>query len=324
MERVVFKFFSIVIGVLFAFILIAIILHIHSTVVIRDPSFLWENAIGMWSPEDQIGYVNKPNFNGYAHGIIPVRTDNLGFRWNGFDTRMARDTRKRIVYMGDSVMWGVGVQQRETIPGMVSQFLGDEYEIINAGVVGYSTLQEWLYLSTIIVDLDPDEVVINWCYNDLLPTEDPFDNLRKIHVEYLNNFRNKGMKESENEIMDRLIEIVEDRDHRVLDRVNYSTDWQMKELCRRTCVDIPISQIAEFCRTHDIKLTWLMLPSFEFSADHQIFYHYFINLLRENEIEFFDVVPMIDSLNNKSKSTHWKESLFAKKAPLRSFHIGIE
>ncbi len=270
----------------------------------------------MWSPEDRIGYVNKPNFNGYAHGIVRVQTDNLGFRWSGFDTRMARDARKRIVYMGDSVMWGVGVQQRETIPGVVSQFLGDEYEIINARVIGYSAFQEWLYLSTIIADLDPDEVVINWCYNDFLPTEDPFGNIRKIHIEYFNDLRNEGMKESENEIMNRLIRVFENEDQKVWDQVNYSTDREMKELSLRACVDIPVCRTAEFCRIHGIGLTWLMVPSFAFSADHQFFYHYFMAQLRENGIAVVDAVPVINSLNNKRKSSYWKESSLSRHIPL--------
>lgn len=290
--------------------------------MIKDPSFSWENRIGMWNPQAQTGFVNKPDFSGYAHGIIPVRTDSLGFRWNGSDIRMARDTRKRIVYMGDSIVWGVGIQdQKDTIPGAVSRFLGDDFEIINAGVIGYSSLQEWFYLSTVIAELDPDEVVINWCYNDFLPTEDPFGNIRKIHIEYFNDLRNKGMKEPENEIMERLIGVFENEDQRVWDQVNYSTDRQMKELCLRTCVDLPISRMADFCRTHGIKLTWLMVPSFEFSTDHQFFYHYFMNLLRENGIEFVDAVPVINSLNNKKASTYWKESSSSGNAPLPAFFL---
>lgn len=42
------------------------------------------------------------------------------------------------------------------------------------------------YFQKYIIPLRPDIVLVNCCENDLLPTEDPFDNIRGIYVQYLN------------------------------------------------------------------------------------------------------------------------------------------
>src|SRR5712692_798373 len=86
-------------------------------------------------------------------------------------------------------MWGSGVTRENSILGFLEQKLDPKgsYEIVNAAVVGYSTYQELLNLQQNILPLKPSIVLVNFCENDLLPTEDPFKNARQIHVQYLNH-----------------------------------------------------------------------------------------------------------------------------------------
>src|SRR5262245_30566719 len=51
--------------------------------------------------------------------------------------------RLRIVCVGDSFMWGYGVEDDETFPSCLARSLANT-ETINLGVSGYSTVQEYV------------------------------------------------------------------------------------------------------------------------------------------------------------------------------------
>lgn len=299
----IFKVLSVLIGIVSALFVAVLAMHIYVSATVKDPEFHWETQIGMWSPDPDIGYVNKPNFGSYAHGTIRIRTDPYGFRWNGHRLLPNKSDKKRIVYMGDSVMWGVGIADAaNTIPGMVQQRLGDDYEVINAGVVGYSTLQEWRFLEKIVAPLDPDEVVINWCYNDFLPTEDPFGNIRKLHLDYFDTLlETESWQAHELAELDRLKACFADTSRKVWDQVHYSGDHAMKNLCLQLCVDIPLRSIARYCREHDIKLTFLVIPGEAWTRDQQFMLWYYQRVFEQEGIATVNMVDplieMTDSMN---------------------------
>ena len=95
----------------------------------------------------------------------------------------------RILGLGDSVMWGVGVQDEVTYLRRLEQGLneiaarhaGDHYEIVNTAAVGYSTHQELRILHRESVALCPDMVLVGFEPNDVYPTEDPFFNVNEFH-----------------------------------------------------------------------------------------------------------------------------------------------
>jgi hypothetical protein len=138
---------------------------------IDDPSFRYENQIAMWVPDPAIGFVNKPNLASVAWGNVPIRTNERGFRGNRPTATAPTDGVVRIAALGDSVMWGTGVREERAIPGLLARSL--HADVINAGVVGYSTLQELRLLQRDVLALGPDVVLVNYCDNDALPTEDP-------------------------------------------------------------------------------------------------------------------------------------------------------
>src|SRR4051794_29725531 len=143
----------------------------------------------MWRSESAVGFINKPNFSSSSFGNVPIQTDEHGFRDTGHKLITDQNGVVRIAGIGDSVMWGTGVNEEDSILGFLEKNLKmvSSYEVINASVVGYSTYQELLYLKKYVLPLKPDVVLVNYCENDLLPTEDPFKNLRQIHIEYLNH-----------------------------------------------------------------------------------------------------------------------------------------
>lgn len=157
----------------------------ESLLGIRDPEFRYENKLDMWRLDRDVGFVNAPSFEAYAWGTVAIRTDARGFR-----TRRGGPvptSGPRIVGIGDSVMWGTGVDAADSLLGQLEARLRRDGPVhaINAGVVGYSSLQSLRFLEKFVLPLEPDVVLLNFCNNDLLPTEDPFGNVRAIHAEYL-------------------------------------------------------------------------------------------------------------------------------------------
>ncbi|MCX5905393.1 MAG: hypothetical protein NTV89_18420, partial [Proteobacteria bacterium] len=78
------------------------------------------------------------------------------------------DKRKRIIVVGGSAALGSGVASNdETFEAMMEE-LNPQYEVINAGVVGFLSGQELAYIVTELVDYHPQVIIAFNGWNDLL------------------------------------------------------------------------------------------------------------------------------------------------------------
>ncbi|MFH1850290.1 MAG: SGNH/GDSL hydrolase family protein [archaeon] len=77
---------------------------------------------------------------------------------------------RRIIVLGDSVVAGTGIfNLNDTIPGQLEAMLnagGHNWEVLNFGVIGYSTYQELELLKQKGPDYDPDIVILFFSKND--------------------------------------------------------------------------------------------------------------------------------------------------------------
>lgn len=102
---------------------------------------------------------------------VPVSINSDGFR--GREHAISKPTSTiRIVGLGDSVMFGWGVQEDESYLSIVEQDLngqqdGLRWEVINTGVPGYNTVMEVETLKDKGLKYQPDLVVINYVLNDM-------------------------------------------------------------------------------------------------------------------------------------------------------------
>lgn len=232
---------------------------------ITDLGFRYENQIKMWDSESTIGFRNLPNFSAVSFFNVQVHTNERGFR----GTRRVMERTEgvsRIVGMGDSVMWGTGVNEQNSILGYLEKALTHKssYEIINTGVVGYSSYQELLYFQKYVLPLRPDVVLVNYCENDLLPTEDPFLNVREMSVQYLGNILENhanALSPDEKLGLEQVIRIFNSSE-RVWHAVNelkikapdlYSLIWKL-------FVSVPIGRMAELSRQFGVRLVFVFIP----------------------------------------------------------------
>ena len=107
-----------------------------------DPELLWEPRAGH-------GSVSQDGFRGAA---------------------VERPKRRpRLVFAGDSIAYGLGLEDHQTIPARLAEHLRSadlDVEVLNAGVAGYNTIQEARRLEVLLPGLQADQVILLFCLND--------------------------------------------------------------------------------------------------------------------------------------------------------------
>lgn len=81
---------------------------------------------------------------------------------------------KRLLFVGDSFTFGAGNSFDDTFPAVFrKEFLkkGCKVEIVNAGISGFDTRSEVIYLRRILGGFNPDVVVLSFVANDLAGNE---------------------------------------------------------------------------------------------------------------------------------------------------------
>ena len=116
----------------------------------------------------KLGWANKPSIRleyGKAEYRVIVEHNSMGLRSPEVPERKPPD-KVRTLVLGDSMTYGLGVENDETYSARLEQFHPD-LEVINGGVPAYSTGEELLFLQELGFDLSPDIVLIGFFWNDL-------------------------------------------------------------------------------------------------------------------------------------------------------------
>lgn len=121
-----------------------------------------------WVYDPQLGWAHRPGQAG-AFATPQFRThvtiNSQGLRDREYPVERVPGKR-RILALGDSMTWGFGVEQDEVFTERLETLLPDT-EVINAGVSGYSTDQELLWLEGAGLRYKPDLVVVLVTGNDI-------------------------------------------------------------------------------------------------------------------------------------------------------------
>ena len=119
-----------------------------------------------------VGYRNRPGTVGTFYGA-PVRINSIGLRGPEIPTKAPGEFR--ILLMGDSFPFGIGVTEEQALPAVLERLLqeeappGQRVRVINMGTVSYNSVQELRQLEELGLSLRPDAVVLNYCINDIEP-----------------------------------------------------------------------------------------------------------------------------------------------------------
>ncbi len=127
--------------------------------------------LGVFHRPGASAWIRDPEFTTF------VRFDRNGLRGPELQARSV-EPRPRVLVLGDSFVEGAEVDEADALPAALGSSLaaaGKPAEVLNAGVRGWGTTQELLYLSHLGLQLEPDIVVlVFYVGNDLV------DNSREL------------------------------------------------------------------------------------------------------------------------------------------------
>ncbi len=117
-----------------------------------------------------------PNAYGLSNGAIKY-VDSIGF-WKYGKSNRKKKTKKKWLFLGDSVTMGIGVKNDSTFAGRISSDLSD-VEILNPSLIGYSN-KDYLNVVKKLIAVDRNKLGISsvylfWCLNDVYSDYDSLD-----------------------------------------------------------------------------------------------------------------------------------------------------
>src|SRR6266480_5636321 len=182
MKAILFRFAAVLISLVMVALLGEVALRLLApgrgkTVSERERFCRFDHDLG-WAPLENITRAETADL---------VHQNQFGLR--GPDDMQLKKTsgRKRVLVLGDSQVWGFGVEQSKLFSA--PEVHGTDEEILNFGVSGYGTDQEYLFYLLKGEKFDVDQVVLAFTpYNDVA------NNLASKQYSYLKPYftLNKG------------------------------------------------------------------------------------------------------------------------------------
>lgn len=145
-----------------------------SVIVLSDRLLLAKYGLPLWVPDAENHYWHRPKVVrswGADYENKLIRTNSYGHHDEEFPIQKGKDEFRGII-LGDSVTMGHGVTSEETFANQLEASLKAsdgayvDYQIINAGVQGYSTFQEYHVLERSLI-YEPDFIAVGFCMNDV-------------------------------------------------------------------------------------------------------------------------------------------------------------
>jgi lysophospholipase L1-like esterase len=151
---VVLLFFSIELGCVLAFYF-----KNHRWTFNDERGYLRE----LFEPHPYLTAVPRKNAHVANHGISYTH-NSQGYRGREF---APKSQRVRIIAMGGSTTYGAAVSDDQTWPVYLEGLLGSDYEVLNFGVLGFSTVEHITQAALIVPEYQPDVLIVHAGFNDL-------------------------------------------------------------------------------------------------------------------------------------------------------------
>ena len=162
----------VVLSVLITMVIVEVAVRIagYKSIYAGTQFFDYDSVLGWRLRPNLEGPFERPQFRTY------VKINEHGLRDRDY-TYEKPVNNKRIVVLGDSFVWGYGVNGDKVFTGRIAAEL-EGVDVINAGVTAYGTAQELLWLEREGVKYHPDLVIVVLYKNDLV------DNVTSVYNGY--------------------------------------------------------------------------------------------------------------------------------------------
>ena len=134
------------------------------------------------------GYLHKKNSRTKI-GRIKIETNSYGMRWRELTEPKAK---KRLLILGDSVVFGWSVKQDRIFPELIDIMRNDR-EVVSAGVGSWNTVDQYEWLKENYKSLALDELLLVITDNDIFSKKSirdlGNDRIRSMKVFLVKNFK---------------------------------------------------------------------------------------------------------------------------------------
>jgi lysophospholipase L1-like esterase len=215
---------------------------------------MWKYAksVKTVSSDPLLGHEHRPNADAFLMGTR-VTTNSAGFRDEEISI-VKRPGSTRIMMLGDSVLFGWGAKQNETVAARLKQAwrqAGRDVDVINTGVGNYNTIMEVEFFLTRGYRFKPDIVVLNYFINDAesIPRYD-YSWIERVSAAWV-------FYGSRLDVVQRELRLGQRTDWRAYYRGLYDSarnpgGWEG--------VESSIRKLAAYCRDNGIKLLFVNYP----------------------------------------------------------------
>jgi len=259
---------------------------------------MWKYAksVKMISGDPLIGHEHRPHADAFLMGVR-VTTDGAGFRDEEIPVEK-RPGSTRIMMLGDSVLFGWGVKQDETVSARLKQAwrqAGHDVDVINTGVGNYNTIMEVEFFLTRGYRFKPDVVVLNYFINDAepIPRYD-YSFIERVSAAWV-------YYGSRLDIVERELNVGRQTDWRsyysgLYDDAHNPGGWRNAELW--------IRKLASSCRDNGIKLLIVNYPELRVLDPYPFpeVQHRLAALATDLELPYLD---LLDSLRGEEPASLW-------------------
>src|SRR5262249_49268890 len=136
---------------------------------VSDGKSLYWKRTQLFVFDEQLGYGLSPGFHirgeeNRLHPGVDLRINRVGMRGAELD---GKDV---VLVVGDSIVFGFGVQENDTVASQLKRNLGESFEVLNAGVPGYNAWQVRLWTTRLMGKVSVKKVVLVMNANDAEPS----------------------------------------------------------------------------------------------------------------------------------------------------------
>ena len=238
---------------------------------------------------------------------IVATINGHGLRGPAFDREKPGGVR-RVLCLGDSFVFGTGVQDDETWPAYLQEFLDAEHpggpvEVWNCGVPGFDTVQEIAFLEERLLSTDPDLVVLCYYINDAQIGEEKLARLSSLE-RFLNRWSKDSAEGLPKQIrsVSRLADILARRTSRriAMSQYNRSMSLQYTEGSTGwTAVTRELVRGRELCAERGIGFVVVFYPTMQHAGEHLASHESLQKLIefcRDERIDWLDLEPVLEKL----------------------------
>lgn len=215
-----------------------------------------KNRKSLFRYDKQLGYTLNPGFRDGTG----ISINSLGLKGKEVD-KVKSESVYRIIVLGDSIAFSYSESNADSWPQKLESLLNQsarfqKFEVVNAGIIGYTSLQIKRLLQTRLIELSPDMIIISIGWNDIVLSTFPkwYPEVSVRHI-----YKTKLILRLNNFMFIKLIKVASQKLMKFI-KINQSASKSINSAAL-VHFEQNLQDIIELAKTKKIKVVLLSLPT---------------------------------------------------------------